>query len=308
MGLSLAGGLVEQDGCGDGGVEAFDWTGAGDGDGSACQRGQIIGYTVALIADEERDRPGEIDLVGGHCAADRGGADFDAGLMQFEKTFGFSDVDKRQAEDTAGGSADGFGVPGADGAGETEDAICAEGLGGAEDAAEVAGVLESCEDEDERGGVVLGAEQMGPAPIRRLDERGDGLWSFSGEGGGENLPGHQEYVRFRRQTEVVEQVLRTLRGKHAIDAQTCAQGFMEQVGPFDAGQRVRVSSGLREGSAQLLDAFILLTLYNANRHLIELFASPRRFYAVLRLAGSQPPLNLHRRWCCDTFRLCGVCN
>ena len=104
-------------------------------------------------------------------------------------------------------------------------------------------------------------------------------------------------------------MLRALRGEDAIHAEARAYSFAEEVGPFDAGEALRIAAGLGESAAELFEAFVLLTLYNANRHLFELFASPRRFYADLRFVGRlSSRLNLHRRWCCDKFRFCGVCN
>ena len=62
IGCSLAGGFVEQDAGGDRGVQAFDGAGAGNGDcavGFGCEVG---GDAVALVADEEGNGRGEVDI------------------------------------------------------------------------------------------------------------------------------------------------------------------------------------------------------------------------------------------------------
>ena len=64
------------------------------------------------------------------------------GAQQWNQ-FGGGNVSRRQAEDGSGRAAQGFPVVGADGAFGEEDSGGAEGFGGAEDGAEVAGVLKA---------------------------------------------------------------------------------------------------------------------------------------------------------------------
>jgi hypothetical protein len=115
------------------------------------------------------------------------------------------DAQQRKPEDAAGGGTHGFGVPGADGAGEAENAVGAEGFGGTQDGAKVAGVLEAGEDEQERGDVAPAAKQVGPGPIRGLDEGGNGLRGFGGQGRIEQFSGDEENFGLRRQREGFEQ-------------------------------------------------------------------------------------------------------
>ena len=69
-------------------------------------------------------------------------------------------------------------------------------------------------------------------------------------------------------------MLRALRHKNTMDAQSGAQGLFEQVRPFDsrkrkavlAGQFAPVLAGMGQRTTQILQAHILLTLYNAIRH------------------------------------------
>jgi hypothetical protein len=62
---SLPRGLVEQHAGGDGGVQALDRAGAGNRHRSIGLSGQLLRHAVALIADDERHRPGQVDAVGG---------------------------------------------------------------------------------------------------------------------------------------------------------------------------------------------------------------------------------------------------
>jgi hypothetical protein len=79
------------------------------------------------------------------------------------------------------------------------------------------------------------------------------------------------------QSNWFQQVLGALSYKDAFNAQPGAQGLFEQVRPFDSGQRppfaVALAKRVGQRPAQLLQAGILFTLYNANRHRSETFAS-----------------------------------
>jgi hypothetical protein len=64
VGCSLAGGFVEQERAGDGGVEAFD-AGAGDGDADGRRGRAVRGEAGAFVADEQGVGPGKVGFVGG---------------------------------------------------------------------------------------------------------------------------------------------------------------------------------------------------------------------------------------------------
>jgi hypothetical protein len=69
----------------------------------------------------------------------------------------------------------------------------------------------------------------------------------------------------------------------AIDGQPGSESFRDEVGPLDAGPRVLAATGMGERLAEFLQAGILLTLYNTERHR---WKSPEllcKFYAVLQL-------------------------
>lgn len=196
-----------------------------------------------------------------------GREDGNAGFAEAGETFVGRGGEERNAERAAGRGAQGFGVPGADGAGERDNAGCAEGLRRAEDCAEIAGILQAGEDDEERGELIGTAEEMRPGPVRRFDERGDGLRIIRGEDGGENLFGNEEDFGFLWERELLEPGFEARREKEAIDCEAGAEGLLDEVGAFkgdEAGGRVR---GFGEDAAELLEAVVLLALYNASRHL-----------------------------------------
>jgi hypothetical protein len=62
-------------------------------------------------------------------------------------------------------------------------------------------------------------------------------------------------------------VFKPLRGKGAMDPQPGPQRFFDQVGPLNSGRPAAgLTARIAERPAQLFQARILLTLYNANRH------------------------------------------
>ena len=134
---ALAGCFVEEDGGGDGGVEAFDAggsvLGSWDGDAGVGEGEEFGGEAGAFVADHEGAGLGEVGLgdgegwsVGG---IGHGGVEVNA--VGFEGCdLGRRGGDDGEAEDGAGGGSDGFLVPRADGAGGGEDG------GGAEASAE----------------------------------------------------------------------------------------------------------------------------------------------------------------------------
>ena len=114
------------------------------------------------------------------------------------------------------------------------------------------------------------AEEVVPGPLRWFDKGGDGLGGFGGECGVEQFAGKQDNFGLWGESEGFEEALGTLSDKDAIHSETCAQGLLKQVRAFDAGQMrctaARVTGGVGQRLAELLEAGVLLTLYNAKRH------------------------------------------
>ena len=264
-GAPLTGGFVEQHAGGDGGIQALDGAGAGNRDGAVGMSGDFGGHAVALVADEQRDRSGEVDSVGGGSGAKRGGENLHSGFAQTRKAFVRSRGNKRNTEDAAGRGAHGFLVPGAYGAGQAHGAVCAKGLGGTEDSAEVPRVLDSGEHNDKRR-QLRRPKQVHPRPLRRINECGHGLRSFRDKRGSKDAFRHDQRFGVRGQGQLGQPVLESLPCKNAADTQARVDSFFDQVRPLDSDDTA-VAFGTPQRPPQFLQPRILLTLYNAKRHL-----------------------------------------
>ena len=97
--------------------------------------------------------------------------------------------------------------------------MCAEGLGGAENRTQIAGILHSGQHHDQRRGFLVAVQHVRPGPLRRLHQRGDGLRRLGGQRLGKQLSRQQQNLGLRRQRQPVEQVFCALGGKDAGDAQ-----------------------------------------------------------------------------------------
>jgi hypothetical protein len=66
--------------------------------------------------------------------------------------------------------------------------------------------------------------------------------------------------------------MHALGNKNRPDIDSGAESLFNKIRTFDSDKSARFSRRLRERFAQLFQAAILLTLYNANRHAIESWA------------------------------------
>ena len=112
----------------------------------ASARARSSAEAGAFVADEQRAGFGEVGCRrrSGVSARIVGNGGEEVKAAGFERgEFGRRRRRRRDAEDGAGGGAQGFLVPLAGGAGSGENTSCAEGFGGADEGAEVAGVLQA---------------------------------------------------------------------------------------------------------------------------------------------------------------------
>jgi hypothetical protein len=258
---SLARSFIEQQAAGYGGVEAFDVAGHGDRDAMRGGSDEAIAEAGAFVADEECAWASEWCCAYRNARARDGGNGRDVVLREQVESFCFGCVDGGNAEGGAGGSAECFGVPGAGGAWEQENAGGGEGFGRAQEGADVAGVLETGEDENERR---LTAEERVWIRIWRedrcVDERGDALGLLGGDGAREDIGRQQEMFgvvggRERRLVAVAQE--------DGGEAQMAAQGLGDEVLAFDGNEPGGGAAGAGEGGAQLFDARVLAALDEA---------------------------------------------
>ena len=163
-------------------------------------------------------------------------------------------------------------IPDADGSGESDDTAGAEGFDGADQRAEVAGILESG-GEDEEG--IRCGDSFGEGKAGRLNEGGDALRGFGidgavkdgggefddGDGGGkgEAIEGAEAGI-----AAIFVDGGRVAADKDGAQANLAAEGFRDEVLALDADDFGDLAAAANEGSAELPDPGILATLYNAD--------------------------------------------
>ena len=172
--------------------------------------------------------------------------------------FCFGCVDGGNAKGGAGGGAECFGVPGTGGAWEQENAGGGEGFGRAEERADVAGVLQTGEDENERR--LTAEERVYRREGRRVDERGDALGLLGGDGTGEDIGRQQEMFGVIGNCE---RRLVAVAQEDGGEAQMAADGLGDEVLAFDGNEPGGGAAGAGEGGAQLFDARVLAALDEA---------------------------------------------
>ncbi len=156
-----------------------------------------------------------------------------------------------QAEDGACRGADYLGVPGIDGVGREEDLLRAKGFCGADERAEVAGVLEAFEDEGD--GLLL---RRGRVKARDEDGRGDALRRCGFDGAGEDVAAEGKNAGGSEAEErrAIEDVLTAIAEEEGFEGEAGAESFGNEVLAFEAEEFAGLRRFPAEGGAQSLDA------------------------------------------------------
>jgi hypothetical protein len=182
-------------------------------------------------------------------------------LREQIKSFCFACGDGGNAEGGAGGGAERFGVPGTGRAWEQEKAGGGEGFGRAEERADVAGVLQTGEDENERR---LTAEERVWIRIwrkdRRVDESGDALGLLGGDGTGEDIGREQEMFGV---VGNCERRLIAIAQEDGGEAQMAVHGLGDEVLAFDGNETGGGAASACESGTQLFDTRVLAALDKA---------------------------------------------
>ena len=204
-----------------------------------------------FVADEQRAWTGEGrfgDRNAGSCDRGNGG---DAMTVKEIERFWLGRMQGGNAKGRAGGGAESFGVPGVGRTGQEKNASRTEGLGRAQECADVTGVLQTGEDENQR---VRAREQSFHGEGWWVNERGDALGLLGGDGAGEDIGRQEEMFGVIGQCEggVV-----AIPEKYGGEAEMAARGFGDEVLAFNGDEASGRSPGAREGGAQLLDARVL---------------------------------------------------
>jgi len=220
-GAALAQGLVHDDGTSDGDVEGGD--GAGHGNTEEVVAGLLDEVVKAgAFAAEDEDAVGaevEVGVVGRASFVEA--EDPYVGLLHlFERADKVGDAGDA---DVLGGPGGGFGDDGGDGgraAFGKEDAVYAGAVGGSEERAEVVGVFDAVEGEEEtvlRGGIP-GGEEVFDGEKGALADEGDGsLMGVGAADAGELVAGFEGYSHIGGAAhlgEALQAIVFALAGEH----------------------------------------------------------------------------------------------
>src|SRR6266852_3122491 len=204
--VSLTSGLVKNDGCRGGGIQGFDAAGHRDTDARIGAALDFLGKTGAFVADEQGDRLAPVDFPGSEQrlfpvarfvnAGSEGANASDFQLREENRKRHAGENGKMQG--SASGSAQSFRrervCGSADAGSGSGRAGCTEGGSRAQDGADVAGVLNAGED-DEQGSASRkwSAYEIIERGLPRVNQRGDPLGMFGvGEAFEEAVGGAQD--------------------------------------------------------------------------------------------------------------------
>src|SRR5579862_1314599 len=255
---TLALGFVEDDGGGDGGVEGFDGAGHGNGESGVGGALNFGGEAGAFVADEEGEGGAEVGGVGGGRGGFGGGGDErEAGGAELGESNRWREAaEEREAEGGASGGAHGFGGPGVGGAFGGDHAGGAEGLSGADGCADVAGVLDAEQGDDEREAT----SEVVESAFAGFHESGDALGMFGGGDLVEEFFGGAEDVKgfALGRSEGVEEFVGGGGGEAFGDVKAGAKGFFDEMRAFDSEEiffrQIAVAEGGAEGFKVLVIA------------------------------------------------------
>jgi hypothetical protein len=104
----LPSGFIEQHAGGDCCVQALDRAGAGNVNGGVSPGNKLSGYSIAFVADDERNGPSEVGLVSLFRSARESGEDGGLCAMQAGNAIFSGRSNEWHAEDASGRGADSF--------------------------------------------------------------------------------------------------------------------------------------------------------------------------------------------------------
>jgi len=266
----LTGRFVEEDCGGSGGVEGFDAAGHGDADTSGGAAFDFFGKACAFVADEESDGFAPVDVPGserGCVRVGRGGESANLrGVELSEKNWESGAGEDGNVERCSCGGAEGFGGEGAGGAalagGGGNCGGGSEGCSGAEHSANVAGILDSGENDEKRcGSVERRAEYIVERKFAWFDKGSDTLGMFGvGDafeesiGGVENREGDFFAVEIGGEAGVMAAT--GFGEENGFDAAAGREGFLGEANAFDADRSRFCGKAAAEGDTEFLEPAI----------------------------------------------------
>src|SRR5690242_15672447 len=273
--VALSGGFVEEDGGGSGGVEGFDAGGHGDAEACVGAALDFFGEAGTFVADEQSDRIAPVYFPGskrsGFIAVrltSRRGKSANSGNAKLREKDRQSHAGKnRQMQSGAGGSPERLGRIRAGGpalaGGGSDGGGGSEGGGGAKDGADVAGVLHSRQNGDQRRGAAgRRPDDVIEGSLARFNQSGDAL-RVLGIGnafkkrvrGTQNGEGNLFAIQVGRQARMM--ALAGLAEENGFDAATGAQGLFGQARAFDADAPGFRGQAAAQGHAEFLEPAVV---------------------------------------------------
>jgi hypothetical protein len=274
--IALAGGFIEKNRCGGGGVQRFDSAGHGNTDARIGAVLDLFGQASAFVAHEQSDRLAPIDFPGSEQAllkifirlVDAGSQRADACDLELrEKNRKGHPRKDGKMQCCPGGSAQRFRREWARGTADARSggggAGRAERGSGAQDGSDVSGILDTGED-DEQGsaGGFRGAHEIIEGSFARMNQRGYSLRVFGvgktfeeAVGGAEDGKSHFGPVDEGGETLVM--AFTGFAEEHGLDAAAGTQRFFDKPGAFNADESVLCGQAAAESQAELFEPAIV---------------------------------------------------
>jgi hypothetical protein len=227
---------------------------------------------VAFVADQQRHRPGQITRSAG-CAPRTVVVQTFTPPRAAASNTPFTRREQRKPKDAPRRGAHRFGVPGAHGSRQADHAIRAKGLSRAQNGSQIAGILQFRQHQNQQWSFRwLSSSAPRSSPAVRPAQRRAAAFPWS-ERESSRLWAPAESPSSAGSGKPSSKPLIALGHKHAIDAQPRPQSLFEQVRPLDSGQNAPIGTRLAQrlipARGELLEAWILFTLYNSKRHRSE---------------------------------------
>ena len=239
----MAGGFVEKDAAGDGGVEGFDRAGHGDGDAGGGAAEDFGWDAGAFVAEDQGGGTGEVVLSELVAFSGDGGESGDAAGFERGEDFVFAGRDETGRRKTDPAEArrafwfHGLTVPG-----RVMNPVAPKASA---ERMRVPRLPGSCRPAAMRmSGAAGRGEDLVEREVGRLDQGGDALGGFGADGAREDVGRQGEDFGGFGEAEMVEQMLASGADEDGGDGQAGGDGFQQKVFAFDGDVAV-----FRSGSA-----------------------------------------------------------
>ena len=257
---ALTRGFIEQHARSNGCIEAFHGAGTGNGDGAVAPVPQLLGNAVAFIADEDRYRLRQVCKIDGLSRAGRGGIRSSSRIREGARTNPFALAVRNGTRKTLPADArTAFGFHALTVPGRHRTPLAPKASAERRIVPRLPGSCRPASTSTMSSGAFLPSlpsRMSCPGPVRRFDQRGDGLGRLGGERRAQELLRYEQDFGLGGKAPALPAAPSLPSAtKDAIDSQASADGLGKEVRPFDAGQSTFASRGrIRERPPQFLQS------------------------------------------------------